>query len=300
MPPLAHAPQARRRLAVAALAVAVCASPPLRGDARADGLEALVVQVRGGADYKERLGAALNLTRLGDPRAIPALAEVLGRDADRNVRAAAAVGLGKLVTAQVQGEPRARALAALRAAAERDANEVVKAQASRALAAIAATGAGTGDAARPGGGAYVNVGPMASQIGEGDDALRELMRQTTEQTLGRVAREYATTWPGGAPTRAQLDQAHVSGFYVDGTVNQVTVKDAGSGVLVSCKIKMLIASYPEKSMFGFLSGGAAVEAGRAPAELASARTDCVAAVVEDLVSKKIVPTIKNSVAGSAR
>ena len=95
-----------------------------------------------------------------------------------------------------------------------------------------------------------------------------------------------TTWPGGKdPKQSELDAKGVKGFYVDGNVTEVK----SSGGMVSCKISMLIASYPDKSMFGFLNGGAAVEGGTNP-EVDKA--DCVAAVVEDMVIKKIIPAIK--------
>jgi hypothetical protein len=55
---------------------------------------------------------------------------------------------------------------------------------------------------------------------------------------------------------------------------------------------MLIASFPDKSMFGFLNGGATVQASADPSDVAEAKNDCVDAVVEDLVTKKVVPTIK--------
>jgi hypothetical protein len=58
---------------------------------------------------------------------------------------------------------------------------------------------------------------------------------------------------------------------------------------------MLIASYPDKSMFGFLNGGAQVTASASPRDEAMASEDCITAVVEDLITKKIVPTIRSKV-----
>jgi hypothetical protein len=55
---------------------------------------------------------------------------------------------------------------------------------------------------------------------------------------------------------------------------------------------MLLAEFPSKSVFGFLNGGAKVQASSSPSDIALAREDCVAAVVEDLIAKKIIPTIK--------
>ena len=67
-----------------------------------------------------------------------------------------------------------------------------------------------------------------------------------------------TTWPGGAPSKAALAQKGVAGFYVDGTLNELKVKSSGSGATISCKVSMLLADFPDKSVFGFLNGGASV------------------------------------------
>ena len=55
---------------------------------------------------------------------------------------------------------------------------------------------------------------------------------------------------------------------------------------------MLLASFPDKSVFGFLNGGAKVQGSASPSDIELASEDCVSAVVEDLIAKKIVPTIK--------
>ena len=72
----------------------------------------------------------------------------------------------------------------------------------------------------------------------------------------------------------------------------MTTKEKGSSTIVSCKVSMLIATFPDKSMFGFLNGSASVQASADPSDVAEAKNDCVDAVVEDLVTKKVVPAIK--------
>jgi hypothetical protein len=99
------------------------------------------------------------------------------------------------------------------------------------------------------------------------------------------------SWASGTPTAAQLSQKGFQGFYVDGTLNELKVSNG----TVSCKISMLLASFPDKSVFGLLSGGAKVQGGTSARDIALSQDDCVAAVVEDLIAKKIVPTIKTKV-----
>ena len=137
---------------------------------------------------------------------------------------------------------------------------------------------------------------MASKTGDSavDAKLKALMVKVANRTMTRVASNMAITWPGGgAPTQAALAARSTVGFYVDGTVNEMKVKQAGSSMTVSCKINMLLASYPDKSIFGLLNGGASVQASGSSNDVAMAREDCVSAVVEDLIAKKIVPTISS-------
>ena len=111
--------------------------------------------------------------------------------------------------------------------------------------------------------------------------------------MGKAASHMQTTWAGGsAPSKSQLTSKGFQGFYVDGTLNTLTITTKGSSSLVECKISMLLASFPDKSVFGFLNGGAKVQASSSVQDIALAGEDCVAAVIEDLIAKKIVPTIK--------
>lgn len=258
--------------------------------ARADNVDELVRQLENDDSDKVRLSAALNLTKLGNPRAILPLAAAVERDGDKSVRGAAAVGLGKLVTDRTDPKVKAKAIAALTRARDGDDAELVKAQAARALKAIGATEA---VAAPPGAGIYVNIGPMSSKTGDSavDPKLRAVMVKIATRTMAKVASHMATTWPGGVPSRAMLDAKSTQGFYVDGTLNDLKVKESRSSTTVSCKISMLLASFPDKSIFGLLSGGASVQASGSATDIALAREDCVSAVVEDLIAKKIVPTI---------
>lgn len=258
-------------------------------------VDTLIKQLETDDSDKVRLAAALNLAKLGDAKAILPLAKALGNDGDKDVRGASAVGLGKLVTESTKSSYKGLAVAALKKAAEGDASDFVKQQAKKALDSITGGSSTPGPTPPPsgGGGIYVNIGPMSSRTGSANDPkLRALMVSTATKAMGRTASHMATAWPGGnTPTKAQLAAKNVDGFYVDGTLNTLTVKESGSTSTVSCKISMLLASFPDKSVFGFLNGGASVQASTSPKEEALAQEDCVSAVVEDLIAKKIVPTI---------
>jgi hypothetical protein len=291
---IVRAAAARVAMITAALVVLGRAVP-----ARADNVDELIRQLENDDSDKVRLSAALNLTKLGEQRAILALAKALGNDGSASVRGAAAVGLGELVTDKTKSTYKNLAVSALRRAEANDASDLVKTQAGKALKAIG--GGGTGPVqAPPGGGAiYVNIGPMSSKTGDSasDVKLKALMARIATRTMAKVASSMAITWPGGAPTAAMLSARSTVGFYIDGTLNELKVKESGSSTTVSCKINMLLASYPDKSIFGLLNGGASVQASGRSTDIDLAREDCVSAVVEDLIAKKIVPTI-NIKAGS--
>jgi hypothetical protein len=280
------------RIVRGALAIAVLVAVVLRpAPARADNVDELIRQLDSDDSDKVRLSAALNLTKLGEQRAILALAKALGNDSNTNVRGAAAVGLGTLVTDQTKASYKNLAVAALKRAKDSDRSDFVKSQADKALKAI---GVGGTSAPPPtaGGAIYVNIGPMSSKTGDAasDAKLQALMARIASKTMARAATAMLTTWPGGPPSAAALSAKNTMGFYIDGTVNELKVKETGSAMTVSCKINMLLASYPDKSIFGLLNGGASVQA-TGSSDVALAREDCVSAVVEDLIAKKIVPTI---------
>ncbi len=261
--------------------------------AHADAVSTLIKQLGHSSD-KVRLAAALNLAKAGDERGILPLAKTLLNDSDRNVRGASAVGLGILVKDNPDTRYKNLAIANLKTAAARDSSDFVQTQAQNALKAI---GGGGGGSSRPSGGSggiYVNVGPMSSKTTSSQNTkLRALMVKTAQKTLSKVASNMQQSWPGGSPSKSELAKKRVAGFYVDGTLNELKVKTSGSGATISCKVSMLLADYPDKSVFGFLSGGASVTASSSPSDQALASEDCVQAVIENLITSKIVPTIKS-------
>lgn len=253
----------------------------------ADSVDRLVVQLKRESDYKLRLSAAINLGKLGDARAIPALVGAL-KDKNENVRGASAASLGNLIDEDSDERARARVSKAL-TTLKRDRSSFVRKQAERAFKRIAALPSGGPEE----GGIYINIGEMSSKASAAPAALRELMHGTTEKAFRKNAGTMQLSWPTGkAPSGKQLRASKVTGYHVDGTLVTLESESKGGATLVSCKVSMLIATYPEKSMFGFLDGGARVQAGSSPRDIQYAQEDCVSAVTQDLVTRKIIPVIK--------
>ena len=257
----------------------LCALLFLPRAARADQVDKLIGQVSGGSDYKVRLSAALNLAKIGDKRAIPVFIKAL-KDSDKAVRGVAAAGLGKLVTSGTSKTVRSQALAALKSSASSDGNAFVRKQAQKAYDQLKGQGGGGTVAA---GSTYVNIGGMAATVSNAS-SIKSIMRQAVQKAFRQNASRMVIEWPGGGtPSASQLKS--IKAFHVDGTVNEIKI----SGGLVECKVSMLLATYPEKSMFGFLKGGAKVDGG---GDTDGASADCVSAVAEDLIARKIIPTIQ--------
>ena len=271
--------------------------------AHAGQVETLIDQLNNDGTDKVRLAAAVNLAKLGDAKAILPLAKALLNDSDKNVRGACAVALGVLVTSSTKSSIKGLVVNNLKSAAENDSSDFVKQQAQKALTSITGQGGTVTPNTNPpsggAGGIYVNIGPMSSKAGSANDAkLRALMVKVAGQTISKVSTKMSTQWPGGLPSKAVLAQKSVSGFYVDGTLNTLTAKVSGGTATITCKVSMLLADFPDRNMFGFLNGGASVQGAASEKDQALASEDCVSAVIEDLIAKKIVPTICSKTSAS--
>lgn len=276
-------------LMIRAVLVPLAVVALLLGGARADKVDRLSRQLTSAKDDKVRLSAALSLSKLGDERAIPALLEALG-DKNRSVRGVSAAALAKVVGASTSKKVRRRVLAALERSGTRDRDAFVRKQAKKAYTSISRARE-TAPARSAAGGTYVHIGAMSAET-DGGAAMRKLMQKTAAKTFAKRAGDMTTEWPGGAPSRRELSARNVNAFHVDGTLNRLDVRTSGGTATVSCQVSMLLATYPEKSMFGFLKGGAQVQSGTSDRDVRYAREDCVAAVVEDLIARKIIPTIE--------
>ena len=272
----------RRRWLAVATCFAIWAVAP--DSARADKIDRLAKQLRSAGSYKVRLSAALALSKLGDPRAIPALLIGLS-DREKTVRGVSAAGLAKVVDARTPDGRRRQVLAALSRAAKKDKDAFVRRQAEKAYNAIQ----GAGGAA--GGAVFVDIGAMGDKTGK-NGALKKLMQRTVTKTFQKKASTYRVAGPGESrPSRKAL--SNMTAFHVDGTLTALTVSSKGSSSEIACKVSMLIATYPQKSMFGFLNGGARVMTGSSSRDQDFGKQDCVAAVVEDLIQRKVIPTLES-------
>jgi len=263
-----------RYVLLPAIAIALVLSSSAQ-TAQADRVDSLIAKLRSGS-AKKRLSAALSLTNTGSKRAIGPFIKAL-RDSDRTVRGVAATALRKLVNGSVPASLRTRAIKSLKRVAKKDSSAFVRIQAKKAYKTLESMASG-------GSKVFVDIGPMGDKTG-GGKTWKRVMRKAALKALAR------TGWKtSGKMSARTLKRKKMDAFHIRGTL----IKLDTSGSTVACKVSMLLATYPAKSMFGFLNGGARVPTGGSAKEKKFASRDCVEAVIGSL-ARKIIGTIKSRI-----
>jgi hypothetical protein len=246
---------------------------------RAGKLDVLTAALLGDPSFRVRSQAAITLGRLKarEPAVVQALVEAL-RDESPAVRAVAAEALGHI------GDPAANdALRAL--AADTSAPAPVRAQAQRALVAIAkASGAAApsaaggrashGDAAD--GRVYLALSPFSAGKGRPEDA--QLVQERLERELAQIPRVTLQDTPGAPFAR----------YVVDGNITNLatTPPDASGHVRTDCDVRLVVATYPQKSIKMMATVGGSLDGTADPKDLAAARRDCLVDLAKQ-VSEKV-------------
>jgi hypothetical protein len=265
----------------------------LAAPARGDKTDDAIAKLRDKQDGV-RVAAASVLAQLGDKRAVPALVEAL-KDDSPIVRGVAAAALGKL------GDP--SAVPALKKA-EWDGNGFVREKAKGALALLgplapAALGAGPGGTAADAGAAtryFVELGAFADQSGTNGTAVRDAARDTMQATIDATGGEIATRWDGGRkPKPAELMTRGVRGFFVDGTVRSLSRQNVGAMVQVDCEVKMIVGSWPERSIKSWITQAAGVQNDRRyfkPEQEPEMRREACAEAVRLAAQEQLFPFLR--------
>ncbi|MBA2542498.1 MAG: hypothetical protein H0V17_22845 [Deltaproteobacteria bacterium] len=116
----------------------------------------------------------------------------------------------------------------------------------------------------------VAVGPMLEA-----GSYRDVMRETVRAELVK-----------SSPWRIELTDTPNGGFYVDGTVDEMTVSHVGNVTRVRCELKLWVRS--STTPISLLSGSASVDTTKGQRDIALSRQACVATVAEELVERLMV------------
>jgi hypothetical protein len=283
-----------------ACVIAVCLGATT---AWADSVDTSVRDLSDGS-YKVRLAAALALGRSRDPRAVIGLAEAVTRDDEPTIRRVAASALEKMVDAHTADDARELAIAALEKAATEDVDERVRAVAAKAARTVAKLRRGKhgGTTAPPAGdkpAVFVNVDETLDQsksVGqETTERLSKVVKRGVESRTG-----YATSWPGGLPTSAELSSNKARAFIVASTVKRIDIRKSGHQTAIACTLAMRIAPWSgkdggekwEANAVASASGSAKATTGSSPRDISGGVRDCLEAVAEDVTARQVVPFLK--------
>lgn len=279
-----------RALAVAAACLALGAGP-----AAADAIDGSVRELDGG-NYKVRLAAALSLSKSRDPRAVIALATALRSDGEEKIRRVAAVALESMIDASTAEDARDLGIGALETAATSDADPGVKDAASHAAKALAGLRRKRGKSDKPT--VFVNIDPTMDQS-------KQLSSDTSVRLTGLLKRSveskgFATSWPGGLPTSAELSSNRSRAFIVGGTVKKVEITKVGGRTQIACTVAVRIAPWMgkdggehwEANRSASASGSAKAMTGSRDRDVQSGMRDCVEAVAEDITARQVLPFLK--------
>ncbi len=138
---------------------------------------------------------------------------------------------------------------------------------------------------------FVEIGSMAVKKSFDKKYIKTLPK--VMQTAAEKAFKKAGMGAGGNTKGKQ-------GFLFQGTVVDLTMKKKGAKSTIACKVSLLIATLPTKSMFGFMDGGAQVQTGSKERDIDFGAEDCVVAVIEDLIKKKAVKAIVEKAKAEAK
>ncbi|MBA3542712.1 MAG: HEAT repeat domain-containing protein [Deltaproteobacteria bacterium] len=277
----------------------------LIGTAHADPINDSAKQLANrGSVYKVRLASALALAKSKDPRAIIALADALSHDSDDTVRRVAALALEKMVDASTPNDARELALTALDAASKSDLDAKVRDTATKTLKVLTPFRRGNSKAtptSEPRGNrpeVFVQVDAVTDQskkvTGDTSDRMAKIVRKGVERT------GYATAWPGGPPTSAQLTSAKSRAFIVASSVKKIEITKASSRTEVACTITIRMSPWGgkdggerwEANRAASASGSAKATTGNNDREVTRGIRDCLEAVAEDVTQRQVVPFLK--------
>jgi hypothetical protein len=272
--------------------------------ATADTIDRTVLELRNGDSTKVRLAAALALSKLKDARAVIAVADALAKDDDEAIRRVCALALEKMIDAHTAPDAIALTFDALDGAAARDPSTQVRQSAAKVAKALAAfrREARATKSDKPE--VFVKIDPAVDTTSR---VPAETARRLHDILKTKVEHDgYATAWPGGAPTSADLASSRSRAFVVASTVKKIDISRVGTRTHIACTLSIRLAPWSgsdggekwEAARVANALGSAKAVTGTSARDIQTGIHDCIEAVAEDLSSRQILPFLKRLVVAS--
>ncbi len=283
-----------------ALAV-VAACLLLSRTAHADAIDQSVRELHSHSQ-KVRLAATLALSKSKDARAVLAVSGSLTHDGDATIRRVSALALARMVNAATADDARELALDALERAARKDRDAKVRSTAADTLKGLSGLRRARSSHAPP---VFVNIDRTTDQSRkapkDAPDRVLRIVRRGIESKTG-----YATSWPGGLPTRKELSQSRSQAYIVAANVKKIDITKGPRQTTIACTVAIRIAPWGgkdggekwEANKAASASGSAKAMTGNSARDVMSGMRDCLEAVAEDVTNRQVVPFLRRLAAAN--
>ncbi|MBP9085724.1 MAG: HEAT repeat domain-containing protein [Kofleriaceae bacterium] len=261
--------------------------------AAADAIDATIKELNS-SNYKSRLSAALTLAKSSDARAVTALIGVLQSDQDSALRRVAAIALGR----GVDGLPDA-SVEKVRAAltvATKDTDTKVRASATAALKSMPAATPSGSKGAPPA--VFVHIDRVGDDSKQASAASITLVSKNVRRAIEDNG--FATVWPGGSPSKAELVASRAHAFIVVSTVKKIVVKKKARQAEVSCTVAIRVSPWTgrdgnevwEANKSASASGSAKTITSNSASEIAAGMQDCLDTLADDITRRQVTPFLR--------
>ncbi len=145
---------------------------------------------------------------------------------------------------------------------------------------------------------FVNIDATLDQSKKAPSDAPDRVTKIVKASVERIG--YATSWPGGLPTLAELTTAKSRAFIVASTVKRIEISRSGHQTQIACTVAIRVAPWSgrdggekwEANKVASASGSAKAMTGNSDHEVAGGVRDCLEAVSEDVTARQVLPFLK--------
>lgn len=266
------------------------------GDASADRIQKLTVQLAKSRSAKVRISAALSLAKTDDTRALKALTKSVLSDKSADIRRISAASLGQSLQRDVSKESRKNVLTALKKVSKKDRDAKVRSSAKVAMAKADLSPSKRPTDRRKSRGILVGVSAPSKVSRRLPKKTAAFLQSRVKQVIAEKSPSSVRTAPGtGMPSSKQLKRSGMAGYSIVPNVSKLKLKRKGRSVYVSCEIIMRLSPWEgagaklqvEKS--ATVKGSGSIRSGSSKKAISESSEACIDAVVTQVTANQVVP-----------